>query len=283
MRRVDFPQRRQPHALRATLILLASLVFTPAFGRAAPQPPQHPSSDQDTREASGHLIVIAKDAQGGRLPGATVVFSSPGADSAGNPRVLVTDASGEATLDIPAGDYRLLVELPGFETATVEAIVRPGETAEAVATLTIGGYAEQVAVRAAPETFVPPTADGQVETLSPREIEQLPDDPDELALAIEALAGVGAEIRVNGFEGGALPPKNQIQVVRIRKDPFSTDSMGAGQVRVEIITRPGGSNWTHEVSAGYRDQSIDARPPFSPVQPEGQHTTPQLELQWSRS
>ena len=77
---------------------------------------------------------------------------------------------------------------------------------------------------------MPPTADGQVETLSPQEIEQLPDDPDELALAIEALAGVGAEIRVNGFEGGALPPKNQIQVVRIRKDPFSTDSMGAGQV-----------------------------------------------------
>ena len=127
---------------------------------------------------------------------------------------------------------------------------------------------------------MPPTADGQVETLSPKEIEQLPDDPDELALAIEALAGVGAEIRVNGFEGGALPPKNQIQVVRIRKDPFSTDSMGAGQVRVEIITRPGGSSWTHEVSAGYRDQSIDARPPFSPRPAGGADTTPQLELQW---
>ena len=83
MRRLDFSQRRQPHALRAALILVASLAFTPAIGRAVPQPPQHPTSDQDTREASGHLIVIAKDAQGGRLPGATVVFSSPGADTAG--------------------------------------------------------------------------------------------------------------------------------------------------------------------------------------------------------
>ncbi|AMY06895.1 hypothetical protein LuPra_00056 [Luteitalea pratensis] len=279
MRRLDSPQRRQPHTLRAALILLASLAFAPAIGRATTQPPQHPTSDQDTREASGHLIVIVKDGQGGRLPGATVVFSSPGADAGGGPRVLVTDASGEATLDVPPGDYRLVVELPGFEPATVEASVRPSETAEAVATLSIGGYAEQVAVRAQPETFVPPTADGQVETLSPKEIEQLPDDLDELALAIEALAGVGAEIRVNGFEGGALPPKNQIQVVRIRKDPFSTDSMGAGQVRVEIITRPGGSTWTHEVSAGLRDQSLDARPPFSQVHPDGRTRR----LNWSFS
>ena len=42
----------------------------------------------------------------------------------GGPRVLVTDASGEASLDVPPGDYRLLVELPGFEPATVEALVR---------------------------------------------------------------------------------------------------------------------------------------------------------------
>jgi hypothetical protein len=251
-------------------MLLAVLVSLSGSARAfAQSPPVSQSADQDSREAAGHLIVIARDAQGGRLPGATVVFSSPGADTNGGPRVLVTDASGEASIDVPPGDYRLVVELPGFETATVEASVRPSETAEAVATLTIGGYAEQVAVRAEPETFVPPTADGQVETLSPREIEQLPDDPDELALAIEALAGVGAEIRVNGFEGGALPPKNQIQVVRIRKDPFSTDSMGAGQVRVEIITRPGGSSWKHEVSVGFRDQSLDARPPFAQVHPDG--------------
>jgi len=248
------------------VVALCSIVTSRAAAQALP--PQ--TSEQDAREAAGHLIVVARDAQGGRLPGATVVFSSPGADSAGNPRVLVTDASGEANLDVAAGDYRVTVEMPGFETATVGAIVRPGETAEAIATLSIGGYAEQVAVRAQPETFVPPTADGQVETLSPKEIEQLPDDPEELALAIEALAGVGAEIRVNGFEGGALPPKNQIQVVRIRRDPFSTDSMGAGHVRVEVITRPGGSNWTHEVSAGLRDQSIDARPAFSSSQPDGQ-------------
>jgi hypothetical protein len=277
MRRPDLPQRRQ-RAARAALLLIGVLSCVSLTGQAAAQPPQSPSSDHETREATGHLIVIARDAQGGRLPGATIVFSSPGAD-ASHPRVLVTDASGEATLDVPAGDYRLIVELPGFEPATVEAVVRPSETAEAVATLTIGGYAEQVAVRAQPETFMPPTSDGQVETLSPKEIDQLPDDPEELAVAIEALAGVGAEVRVNGFEGGSLPPKNQIQVVRIRRDPFSTDSMGAGQVRVEIITRPGGTSWTHEMSAGFRDQSLDARPPFSQAHPDGRTRR----LNWSFS
>ena len=262
--------------LAAVCVGLLAMTGSAAFAQTGP-----PSSEPgESREAPGHLIVIARDAQGGRLPGATVVFSSPGADAgSGNPRVLVTDASGEATIDITPGDYRLVVELPGFEPATIEALVRPGETAEAVATLVIGGYAEQVAVRAQPETFVPPTSDGQVETLSPKEIDQLPDDPEELAVAIEALAGVGAEIRINGFEGGTLPPKEQIQVVRIRRDPFSTDSMGAGQVRVEIITRPGGTAWRHEVSAGLRDQSIDARPAFSPTQPDGQTRR----LSWSFS
>jgi hypothetical protein len=259
------------------LLCLVLLAAGPGAAHAQAQPPS--ADHEPTREALGHLLVIARDAQGGRLPGATIVFSSPGADVSGAPRVLVTDASGEASLDVPPGDYRLLVELPGFEPVTVEAFVRSSETVEAVATLSIGGYAEQVAVRAQPETFVPPTADGQVETLSPKEIDQLPDDPDELAIAIEALAGVGAEIRVNGFEGGVLPPKNQIQVVRIRRDPFSTDSMGAGQVRVEIITRPGGTTWTHEVTAGFRDQSLDARPPFSPTQPEGRTRR----LSWSFS
>jgi hypothetical protein len=257
-----------------------ALAITGADARPArAQQSQGTTPDQDVREATGHLVVIARDAQGGRLPGATVVFSAPGPDANGGPRVLVTDASGEASLDVQAGDYRLLVELPGFEPATVEALVRPGETAEAVATLAIAGYAEQVAVRAEPEVFTPPTSDGQVETLSPAEIQQLPDDPVELAIAIEALAGVGADIRVNGFAGGELPPKDQIQVVRIRRDPFSTDSMGAGQVRVEIITRPGGTRWKHEVSAGLRDQSIDARPVFSPTQPDGQTRR----LSWSFS
>ena len=159
--------------------------------------------------------------------------------------------------------------------------MRSSETAEAVATLSIGGYAEQVAVRAQPETFVPPTADGQVETLSPKEIDQLPDDPDELAIAIEALAGVGAEIRVNGFEGGVLPPKNQIQVVRIRRDPFSTDSMGAGQVRVEIITRPGGTNWTHEVDRGLPRPVARCASAVLANPAGGPDASPQLELQRS--
>ena len=263
--------------MRGLSLCAVALLWTASPSVA--QPPQPPSSEQEAREAAGHLIVIARDAQGGRLPGATVVFSGSGADADSAPRVLVTDATGQASIDVPPGDYRLVVELPGFEPAIVEALVRPAETAEAVATLTLGGYAEQVKVEAAPETFVPPSADGQVETLSPREIDQLPDDPVELAMAIEALAGTGADIRVNGFEGGELPPKDQIQVVRIRRDPFSTDSMGAGQVRVEIITRPGGRSWRHEVSAGLRDQSIDARPAFSPTQPDGQTRR----LSWSFS
>ena len=62
------------------------------------QPPQSPSADHETREAAGHLIVIARDAQGGRLPGATVVFSSPGADATNQARRATMSISRRARL-----------------------------------------------------------------------------------------------------------------------------------------------------------------------------------------
>ena len=250
--------------------MLVSLVAAGAVPARA-QSPQQPTHEQDApRETAGRLLVIARDEQGGRLPGATVVFSSPGAEAAGPPRVLVTDASGEASLDVPPGEYRLLVELPGFETTTLEVMVTSAEVVRAVATMGVGKFAEQVAVSAQADVLQPPPGpDGQTETLSAREIEQLPDDPEELAVALQALAGAEADIRVNGFAGGELPPKSQIQAVRIRRDPFSPDSMGAGQPRVEILTKPGSTAWTNEVSVGFRDQSLDARNAFAPSRADG--------------
>ncbi|HTV02980.1 MAG TPA: carboxypeptidase regulatory-like domain-containing protein [Luteitalea sp.] len=250
------------HACLFVLVLGAGVA--PVFAQEDPAAP-----NARTVAATGHLVVTARDTLEGRLPGATVRVEAQGAATTTEAMLLVTDVSGDASVELTPGDYRVIVELPGFERVTVDVTVAQGQTARSVATLKLSGFAEQVAVRADEDTKTA-TTDGQTEVLTAEEIDNLPDDPEELALMLEALAGGEAEVRVNGFEGGGLPPKAQIQAVRIRRDPFSPDSMGGGRPRIEVVTRPGMTTWTHEVNVGFRDQSIDARQAFAPARGTGQ-------------
>ena len=86
-------------------------------------------------------------------------------------------------------------------------------------------------------------AGGLTETLSQAEIDQLPDDPDELQRMLEEIAGPGATIRVDGFTGGRLPTRDQIARIVVRRDAYSAEFHQVGQGRVEIATRPGVDRW----------------------------------------
>ena len=65
-------------------------------------------------------------------------------------------------------------------------------------------------------------------SLSEQEIAELPDDPDELEQLLMQMAGPGATMRVNGFRGGRLPPKSQIQSIRFRMNSYAADNHEAG-------------------------------------------------------
>jgi len=189
--------------------------------------------------------------------------------ASGSEHAAVTNARGEAHIDgLAPGRYRVEVSMPGFDAASFEIDVSKAETARRAVKLALSGFAEQVTV--VQEEVAAASTDGFAEALSADEIDQLPDDPDDLAELLQQMAGGEAEFRVNGFEEGDLPPRAQIQAIRIRQDPFSPDSQGAGRPRVEIITRPGSAAWTHEFNAGFRDQSLDARHAFAPSRAEGQ-------------
>ncbi|HEY8549575.1 MAG TPA: carboxypeptidase regulatory-like domain-containing protein [Vicinamibacterales bacterium] len=227
--------------------------------------------------AAGTLTVEVTDTVGGVLPGATVTVTGP--LPATTETMLVANGEGKVEMGgLAPGVYRVLVELPGFEPVTLEDVaIVAGRTQRRTVTLGLATFAEQVSVtvdavdRRLDENFT--------ETYTAEEIEALPDDPDEAMLLIEQLAGPDAEIRVNGFEGGSLPPKSQIQAIRVRQDPFAADTHGAGRPRVDIITKPGSSHWEHHFNAGLRDQSLDARNAFAPERGEGQTRR----LRWSSS
>lgn len=264
-----------------TLLLRIRPLLLACFAACAAAAPAHAAIGQARRPAQARLnaevSVEVSDALGGVLPGATATLVGP--DPIAEAREAVADSTGRAVFSgLPPGRYSLRVALGGFETASLDdVVVRAGAASRHAVELRIQGYEEAVTVTQDPTGRR--LADNFSETLSAEEIDQLPDDPEEAAALIAELAGADAEIRVNGFEGGQLPPKSQIQVIRIRQDPFSADARGAGRPRVDIITRPGSSGWRHDFNAGLRDQSIDARNAFAETRGEGQTRR----LRWSSS
>jgi hypothetical protein len=58
---------------------------------------------------------------------------------------------------------------------------------------------------------------------------------------LQEMAGPGAMIKVDSFEGAALPPKAQIRSIRISRDQVAAENHSAGGTQVEIITQPDGS------------------------------------------
>ena len=74
---------------------------------------------------------------------------------------------------------------------------------------------------------------GFTQTLTQEEIDSLPDDPDEMAEELMRMAGPGAQIFVNGFRGGRMPPKDQIQQIRFHTNSFSAEYHEAGMSSAE--------------------------------------------------
>ncbi|MEP7116404.1 MAG: TonB-dependent receptor, partial [Acidobacteriota bacterium] len=84
------------------------------------------------------------------------------------------------------------------------------------------------------------------------------------------MAGPGAQIFVDGFRGGRLPPKDQIQQIRFRTNSYAAEYHDAGMVRVEVITKPGMGAWRSRVTFGFRDESLNARNAFAATRPPEQ-------------
>src|SRR5205807_9957130 len=81
----------------------------------------------------------------------------------------------------------------------------------------------------------------------------LPDDPDDLAAALQALAGPsagpnGGQIYIDGFSGGRLPPLATIREIRINSNPYSAEYDRPGFGRIEILTKPGTDRYRGQAS-----------------------------------
>ena len=104
--------------------------------------------------------------------------------------------------------------------------------------------------------------------LTEKELEALPDDPDELQQDLEALAGPsagpnGGQMYIDGFTAGQLPPKSSIREIRINQNPFSAEFDKVGYGRIEIFTKPGTNQWHGQISVNRNDAAFNAKNPFA--------------------
>jgi hypothetical protein len=240
-------------------LLTASLVVLSILSAAVPAWSQ-------TRTAT--LAVTVVDQTGAIVEGATVtVTGTDDVTKAAGPTTVTTSNVGVATLpNLAPGRYTIQAQFPGFEPRVMaDVAVRPGNNKQ-VALLTLAGLQDSVTVaRDRQEVAVDPRGTSFGTQLTREQIEALSDDPVVLRQQLEEMAGPGAVIKVDSFEGGALPPKAQIRSIRISRDQFAAENHSAGGTSIEIITQPGLGPIRYNVGARFRDGSMSGRSPFTPT------------------
>jgi hypothetical protein len=215
-------------------------------------------------QGNASLRVTVRDETEAALVHALVTVT----DATGMPRQVLVDESGVASFaGLAPGTHQIAVEAEGFQSFAGSVTLRRGNNA-AIATLMVA-LREQIEVR---EISADARRDnGFSTTLTKEDIDALSDDPDEMAEQLRQMAGPGAQIFIDGFRGGRLPPKDQIQQIRFNSNSFSAEYHEAGMVRIEVITKPGMGSWRGMMNFGFRDESLNATNKFATEQlPEQQ-------------
>ncbi len=223
------------------------------------------------QQRAGSLKGQVLDELGGAIVGAAVTV----VDGRGVEKATVTNESGAYTINgLAPGKYTLRAINAGFamyENAEVEIVA--GKVQQLDITLSVAIEEQKVTVAAdSRELSVEPENNAGAVVLKGEDIEALPDDPDDLAAALQALAGPsagpnGGQIFVDGFTGGRLPPRASIREVRINSNPFSAEYDRLGFGRIEILTRPGTDRFRGQVSLNFNDDALNARNPFATSRP----------------
>ena len=215
-------------------------------------------------QTAATLRITVVDPSGAVIVGASVTVGTTSRQTGGRGEAVFTP--------LDPGRYTIQVESPGFEPYDAREVrVRPGDNRRDVK-LKIARLAETVNVGRDPrERASDPRGDAFATVLGQAEINELPDDPDEMERVLKEMAGLGASIRVNGFRGGKLPPKDQIAQIRFHRNMFAADAHEPGFMSVDIITKPGLETWRGSTSAGFRDDALNARNVFAPVKGDERH------------
>ena len=231
----------------------------------------HTVSAQATREA--RLLITVVDQSNFVIPGATVTAAgAEDANRGATPAPVQTAANGLATIAaLPPGRYSVRAEFPGFDAGVLKEVrVRPGDNRHIIV-LAIEKMRESVDVSQDAQAGAADRRSDAFGTVLTREqMDALSDDPDEMQRQLEAMAGPGAVMRIDSFEGGRLPPKSQIKSIRVTRDQFAAENHSADSFFIEIITQPGLGPIRTTFNYNLRNSAMSARNAFTPTKGDDQ-------------
>jgi len=226
------------------------------------------------QQRSGSIKGQVLDELGGAIVGVTVTA----VDAKGVEKTVQTNDGGSYTISgLAPGRYTVRAVNPGFgiyENAEVDVVA--GKPVQLDVTLKVAIEEQKVTVAADTNNLnTEPDNNAGAVVLKGTDIDALPDDPDDLAAALQALAGPsagpnGGQIFIDGFTGGRLPPRASIREIRINSNPFSAEYDRLGFGRIETLTKPGTDRYRGQVSFNFNDDALNARNPFSTSRPPHQ-------------
>jgi len=184
---------------------------------------------------------VITDELGATIVGATVTLT----DAKGIEKNATTNGEGFYSFpNLLEGKYVLRASATGFAVSEeIEIEVRRSFTKTLDLTLKVTIEEQKVTIDAQTPLSTESTNNANQTLITGKDLDALPDDPDELAAALQALAGPsmgpnGGQIFVDGFSGGRLPPKESIREIRINQNPFAAEN-DQPSGRIDILTRPG--------------------------------------------
>jgi hypothetical protein len=214
------------------------------------------------QQARGSLRGLITDELGAAIVGANVTLT----DASGVQKKTTTNGEGVYTFaGLAPGKYTLQAAAPGF--ATTEGKEVDVNTARQTVDLTLRVTIEEKVTVAETAVSTEATNNANQTVIAGKDLDALPDDPDELAAALQALAGPsvgpnGGQIFIDGFTGSNLPSKDAIREIRINQNPFAAEN-DQPSARIDILTRPGTDKIRGGASMNFNDESLNSRNPFA--------------------
>jgi hypothetical protein len=220
---------------------------------------------------TGTIRGTMTDDSGAIIPAANVTLTGKGVS-----KTAQTQADGTYVFQgLPPGQYTVKVTFPGFQAVNKQVNVAAGGNTVVPIQMVVQAEKQEITVadQATTTVSVEPDNNATALVLRGEDLAALPDDPDDLSDALQALAGPGAgpnggSIYIDGFSGGQLPPKESIREIRINQNPFSAEYDKLGFGRIEILTKPGSDKIRGSVGFNDSDGIFNSRNPISTNKPD---------------
>jgi len=220
---------------------------------------------------------VVQDQTGAVLPGAQVALAIAGDSKA--VQSVVSDASGSFRFErVPPGNYDIRTEFPGFALNVAHVRVATRAPGAVTVVMQIEGLTQEVSVSGGGgQASASAAANLNAITLDEDTLDDLPVLDQDIVGAVSrfldssAIGTGGTTILVDGVEVNALSlSASAVQQIKINQDPYAAEFMRPGRGRIEIVTKPGGHDYSGTFNLRFRDSSLYARNAFATTVPPQQ-------------